>query len=266
MKINSIGIVLLCVILAIGVISMFKWLLPKQDNANRLIVGTCSGFPPYEILNEKNELVGFDIDIARIIAKKMEKDLEIKDMSFDSLIISLQQGSIDLAIAGISITPSRQQKIELIHYVGNPLTKLPLVFWNEIPVGIKSIHDLPLYTNKTVCVQAGTIQEEIISSFKGLDIKHLENIPGLIMDIKYGKSIAAVLEPKVAYELRLKNPELKMLDIPLKREQRDGGSGIGVRKDNFTLIKRVQEIFNELKSNGAINQLESQWFGGSNDT
>ena len=171
------------------------------------MVGTNSGFPPFEIVDENGELVGFDVDLARHIAQALGKKLEIKDMSFDALIVALQQGKIDCAIAGISITKSRQQEIALIHYLGKPLTKLPLLFWKEIPANIKNISDLSHYDNKTVCAQAGTIQQEIISGYQGIEVKCLENTADLIMDIKYGKSIAAVLEPKVAYALQAHYPK-----------------------------------------------------------
>lgn len=251
------GILLISVMLIFGT---FKWFLPKTKPNNCLVVGTCSGFPPYEILDEKGNIVGFDIDLARSIAQALGKKLELKDMSFDALIIALQQGTIDCAIAAISITKSRQQEIALVHYLGKPLTKLPLVFWNEIPARVKDVGDLAHYDNKTVCAQAGTLQHEIISTYKGLEIKNLENIADLIMDIKYGKSIAAVLEPKVAYALQVQYPELKLLDIPLTVEQQDFGSGIGIQKNNSDLIDKISKIVSTLKENGTIERLEAKWF------
>jgi polar amino acid transport system substrate-binding protein len=241
---------------------VIKWFSRTDIKTDVLIVGTCSGFPPYEMISEQGDLVGFDIDIAHMLAHQMGKKLELKDMSFDALILGLQQGNIDCAIAGISITKDRQQEIALIHYVGEPLTKLPLLFWNEIPAGIKGIEDVCRYTNKTVCAQAGTLQQEVISSYPGLDVKFLENIPDLIIDIKYGKSIAAVIEPKVAYALQGQHPELKVLDIPLTTEQQDFGSGIGIKKENRELIDKVGAIISMLKSDGSIAKLEAKWFTG----
>ena len=251
------AVLLITVMLIIGSI---KWFFYKGNQPDLFVVGTNSGFPPYEMLDENGNMVGFDIDMAQNIAHALGKKLEIKDMSFDALIVALQQGKIDCAIAAISITKSRQQKIALVHYLGKPLTKLPLVFWKEIPACVKGVADLALCDNKTVCAQAGTIQQEIISSYAGLEVKNLENIADLIMDIKYGKSIAAVLEPKVAYTLQARYPELKILDIPLTAEQQDFGSGIGICKTNTDLINKIGKIVDTLKNNGTIDRMEAKWF------
>jgi len=253
------------IIIAVGIVlslGIYKWYFGQPQKRNALIVGTCSGFPPYELLNEQGTIVGFDIDVAQAIATAMEKDLEVQDMSFDSLIVALQQGKIDCAISGISITKSRQQEIELIHYIGKPLTALPLVFWKEIPAGVQTVEDVVKLENKTVCAQAGTIHQEIIAGYKGIEVKCLENIPDLIMDIKYGKSVAAVLEPKVVTALQAEYPELKTLSIPLDQAKQDFGSGIGINKNNKKLINLISTIVANLKSSGTMEMLESKWFKG----
>ncbi len=235
-----------------------------QKNENELIVGTCAGFPPYEMFDEHGAVVGFDIDVATKIAQQLGKKLIIKDMSFDALIIALKQGSVDMIVAGISITQSRLKEIALVHYSGQSLTTLPLIFWQHIPAGVKTVEDLNHHDNKTVCVQSGTLQEEVISSYKFLTIKQLENIPDLIMDIKYGKSIAAVLEPKVAHALIASNPEFTTIDIPLTPEQQDLGNGIGINKTNTQLIEKIKNIVAQLKQNGTLPSLEYKWFQEGN--
>lgn len=236
----------------------------KQKKDNELVLGTCSGFPPYETINEQGDIVGFDIDVAQKIAKKLNKTLVIKDMSFDSLLISLQQGKIDIILAGLSITQARLAAIAMVHYHGEPLTSLPILFWNNIPEGISSVADLAQQTNKTVCVQVGTIQEEIISTYPYLTIKHMENIPDLILDIKHGKSIAAVVEPKVVAALQQQVPEIKTLDLPLKQHEQDMGHGVGINKNNKQLIESIKTIIDQLQQDGTIKSLEQQWFIGGN--
>jgi len=234
----------------------------EHKDENVLIVGTCAGFLPYEMFDDHGAIVGFDIDVATQLAKHLGKKLIIKDMSFDALIIALKQGSVDVILAGISITQSRLKEIALVHYSGQPLTKLPLIFWQHIPEGIKTVEDLNHHDNKIVCVQSGTLQEEVISSYKFLTIKQLENISDLIMDIKYGKSIAAVLEPKVAHALIAEHPELKTIDIQLAPEQQDLGSGIGINKTNTQLVEKIKNIVAQLKQNGTVQALENKWFKG----
>ncbi|MDA0713179.1 MAG: transporter substrate-binding domain-containing protein [bacterium] len=91
---------------------------PKANNvaqsSRELILGTNGGYPPYENYNNKGELEGFDIDVANEIAKKLGKKLIIKDMSFDALILSLNQNKVDMVMAGMSITPTREKEITMV--------------------------------------------------------------------------------------------------------------------------------------------------------
>ncbi len=252
------GIIIITALCSGVYIGFFK----DAQKSDALVVGTCSGFPPYEYLDDHGIIVGFDIDVARALATAMGKKLDVQDMSFDSLIVALQQGKIDCAIASISITANRQKAIALVHYVGKPLTSLPLVFWKKIPEGVHTIEDLATLENKTVCAQAGSLQQEVISSYQGIEVKHLENIPDLIMDIKYGKSIAAVLEPKVVAALQVEYPELKTIPIFLEQEKQGFGCGIGINKNNKKLIDQISSIVETLKENGTLQQLENKWFNG----
>ena len=71
-----------------------------------LVMGTNAGFKPFEYI-DNNEIVGFDVDLAREIAKSMGKELKIEDMSFDGLLSALDSGQIDMVAAGMTVTPER---------------------------------------------------------------------------------------------------------------------------------------------------------------
>jgi arginine transport system substrate-binding protein len=149
----------------------------------------------------------------------------------------------------------------MVHYFGDTLTKLPFAFWEKIPVGITSIDDLKDHQFKTVCAQSGSIQEEITSrKFPFLEIKHLDTIQDLILDIKYNKSLAAVLEPNIMPSLLRKNKELKILDVELEKNEQVGGNGIMIRKNNANLIQQVEATIKAMKADGTINKLKNKWF------
>ena len=79
-------------------------------NTNVLIMGTNAGFKPFEYKEGEN-VVGFDVDLAKEIAKELGKELKIEDMAFDGLLPALDSGQIDMAIAGMSVTPERQKNV-----------------------------------------------------------------------------------------------------------------------------------------------------------
>ena len=73
-----------------------------------LVMGTNAGFKPFEYI-DNNQVVGFDVDLAREIAKSLGKDLKVEDMSFDGLLPALDSGQIDMVAAGMTVTPEREK-------------------------------------------------------------------------------------------------------------------------------------------------------------
>src|SRR5215213_8118197 len=75
--------------------------------AEKLVVGAYPSNPPWEAKNEKGEFEGFEVDLARAIAKKMNRDLDIQDLGFQALFAATSSGRIDFAISTITITGER---------------------------------------------------------------------------------------------------------------------------------------------------------------
>ena len=233
-----------------------------RNNANVLVVGVMSGFEPYARINQEGGFEGFDIDVAREIARQLKKDLVLKDMTVAALAIALQQGKIDLLLSAYSITKDTKKVMSLIYYQGGAVTSFPLVFWKEIPQGITSINDLANIPNVTVCSEAGTKKVQFLEQFDFLSIKTMPNIKDLVMDIKYGKSIAMFIDPEILPVLKKQNPDLVSLDIPVPEEYQSEGFGIGVKKNNTELTNQVSLIIAKLRGNGMLDRLESKWFEG----
>ena len=79
----------------------------SADNGGKLIMATEAGFAPYEYTEDGETVIGVDVDIANEIAKAMGRELEIQNMSFDGALMAVQQGTVDFAAAGISVTDER---------------------------------------------------------------------------------------------------------------------------------------------------------------
>ena len=98
---------------------------------------TEAGFAPYEY-HDGSGIVGVDVDIAREIAAAMGKELEIKDVAFDSLINELNSGKADFAAAGMSITEERKKEVDFsIEYVSSKQVVVVRKDYNKI----KSVND-----------------------------------------------------------------------------------------------------------------------------
>lgn len=215
--------------------------------------------------DDQGKIYGFDVDVAQALADNLGKKLNIVSMSFDALVLGVKQDKVDCIISALSITKKRTEEMVMVHYHGKPLTALPLLFWQTIPEGVTTIEDLEKLPNKTVTAQAGSLQEEVLSHYSCVDHKYLGELPDMMVDLKYGKSIAMVVEPTVAQALQKENSELKSIAIPLKPEEQDFGSGIGIKKENKKFVAQVEKAIAAMKADGTLSAIEKKWFGGNHD-
>lgn len=247
----------LLIMVSYVVISQFK---TSSKVTDELIVGTASGYAPFVSLNVAGEYEGFDIDVANELARRMNKKLVLKDLgSMVPLMLSLQSGSVDLLFWALEINQARLNEMAMVHYQGGNTTSYPLVFWQEIPKGITALADLKNLPNAVVCIEPGSSQERFLNKFDFITKKPMEKVADMILDLKYGKSLAAMLDPSLIKDLVQKNPELKVLDIALDKDSMSFGNGICVNKKNKELIAQVQKIIETMKSDGTIERLEKKW-------
>lgn len=231
---------------------------PKEEN--KLIVGLQSDYPPFEYLNDQGEIIGFDVDLAKALAQKLGKELVIHDMEFDGQILSLKQGKIDLIISGTNITPSRQKEITLVPYHGDQSGSLSLLFWGEVQGEIHSLDDIK--ENMVVSVESGSIADHYLEKYPAIHKRTFQNALEPLMDVKYGKSNAALTEADIGEHLRMKYPEVRVVVIPLPEAEKSPGFGIGIKKENIGLTLQVEKAIQELKLDGTIPKLEKKWFKG----
>jgi ABC-type amino acid transport substrate-binding protein len=249
---------LLLIILTVGAISSyFIFNTTKDTTNNTLVVGTAAGYAPYVSMNEQGTYEGFDIDFASALATKLNKKLVLKDLgSMTSLMMALEQGSIDTIIWGISITQDRLKKFAMIHYQGQNTTSNPLLFWNQIP---PHITDLSSMKGMTVCVEPSSSQSAILSKYNNINIVPTEKVDDALLNVRYGKADAALVDPAIAKKFKTKFPEIKVLNIPLKVEDQVQGVGVVTTKNNSELIASIQKAVAELKSDGTMKNLEKKW-------
>lgn len=244
----------------LGLIAVKVFQTNEKPSKDTLIIGIQSGYPPFEFMDPTGKIVGFDIELGEIIAKKLQKTLVIKDMEFEGEILSLKQGKIDLIISGMNITPSRLKEILMVPYHGEEATSLSLIFWKEIPSGVETIEDIALLPNPTVSVESGAIPETYMNRYANIHAKSFQGALAPLMDVKFGKSVANLVEPDVAEYLKKKHPEVKILNVPLAKEETIMGFGIGVKKENQELFQQIQMIIQDLKASGDLKKLEDKWF------
>ncbi|MVX62906.1 ABC transporter substrate-binding protein [Clostridium chromiireducens] len=219
----------------------------------KLVIGTSADYPPYEFHKEidgKDQIVGFDIEIAKQFAKDLGVELEIKDMAFDGLLVALQSDKIDMVFSGMTPTDERKQNADFSDLYYTATHRFVLRSGDE--ASITKMEDLK---GKKIGVQKGSIQERIAQeNFDKDSIKSLDKVTDLILDLKNNKVDAVLIELPVA-EINVQKNEGIAIAKNLEVKDPDGGTAIAMKKNSPELLAEVNKTIKKLKDEDKIKQL-----------
>lgn len=256
MKINKLAIGLLIATIVSGCY-LFRQIAVTNKKTNQIVIGIASGYAPFVSVNQAGDYEGFDIDFAKLLAKELNQELVFRDLgSMTSLFTALNQGQIDLVAWGMSITQERLKNMAMVHYYGQDAVSYPLIFWQEIPAGVAKLDDL---ANFTVCFEPNSSQQAVLDQYDLIHKLPVEKIDDALLNIQYGKAIAALVEPVIAQKFMAKYPQIKILNVPLTLDLQEHGIGLVIRPDRLDLIRQVQKAVQVLKTSTQIDDLAQKW-------
>ncbi|HSC24924.1 MAG TPA: transporter substrate-binding domain-containing protein [Candidatus Babeliales bacterium] len=249
-------IVVIGIVLIVGILALRS--TKKSDDT--LVVGMMSGWAPFMSITNNGEYEGFDVDCAQELAKRMNKKLVIKDLgSVASCFIALEQNKIDMIFSGLDITQARLKNVAMVQYTGEDIKTFNVVFWDETPQNIRSMEDFRDITNGVVCVESGSSQEAFLDKYPFIEKKRMNSVVDIILDLRFGKSVAAILEPRIARQFAQKNPALQTIDVVLPQECITYGCGIAIKKENPCLVDITENVITSMKNDGLLEALELRW-------
>jgi polar amino acid transport system substrate-binding protein len=228
-------------------------------SGQKLVMVTSADYPPYEFRNTatgKDEIIGFDVDIAKSIAKEVGFELEIRDTDFSGIIPALQSRRADFAMAGMTPTAERKKNVDFsqIYYEAK----------NTIVArkgsNFKKLEDL---AGKKVGVQLGSTQEKTTQKFKNLKLVALNRTAEIIQEVKSRRIDAAVIEDTIAKGFIAGSPDLEF--NPIISNSEEAGSAIAFPKGS-NLVNEFNRILTQMKQSGEINTLVKKWFENNGKT
>lgn len=214
-----------------------------------LVMGTNAGFKPFEYI-DNNEIVGFDVDLAKEIAKSMGKELKIEDMSFDGLLPALDSRQIDMVAAGMTVTPERTK---------NALFSEPYYSASQriiVKKGspIRNKHQL---SGRKIGVQLGTTGDTLASKIAGASVTQFQTAPSVLQELSAGKIEAVILDDAPAKRYSAGFSNLEILPGALS----DESYAIAIKKDNKDLLEKVNKEIAKMKQDGRYDKLIRKYFG-----
>ena len=232
----------------------------KTVEAGKLHMATNAAFPPYEMISDNGGFEGIDVEIATAIAQKLGLELVVDDMEFNSVIISVQGGKSDIAMAGLTVTDERKLNVD---FTESYATGVQVII---VPEGsdIQTVDDLA--NDKMIGVQDGTTGY-IYCSAKvadgGYGEDHVSSYPNGAMAIealKGGKVDAVVIDNEPAKAFVAANDGLKILDTEYIIEN----YAIGISKDNPGLRDAVNNALKELIADGTVKTIVDKYINAEN--
>ena len=221
----------------------------------KIVIGLDDNFPPMGFRNEKNELVGFDIDLAKEAARRLGIEVEFKPIDWSAKEAELNGKRVDALWNGLTITEERKKNIAFTS---------PYMENHQIIVVPKSstIKTKAELATRVIGIQDGSSaidavqRDPIAASFKELK-KFGDNVTAL-MDLSTGRLDAVVLDEVVGRYYTAKKPDdYAVLEDNFGTEE----YGVGLRKDDSELLVGLQKALDEMKADGSAARISTEWFG-----
>lgn len=229
---------------------------------NELVLATSANFAPFEYVNN-GEIRGIDIEIAQIIAKKLNKKLVIKDMPFDSVLSAVASGKADLAISGLTSSASRAMVVGFSQTYFNAAQKMLVNANDERFSNITSKKELlslvESIPNIKIGVQSGTTSEAYAKGDSSFGFKGFSNaiVQGFIdanvaTNALNSNQIDIVIVDEIpAMEIVKAHSGVRLIDIPLTSE----AYAIAVALYNQELRDVIDSILADMKDDGRLESI-----------
>ncbi len=233
----------------------------------KIVVGCSPDYPPYEFLNQTGGFTGFEVELTELVAKRLNLTVEWRSMGFDLIIPEIQAKTIDLGVAGFSVTPKRMQVVQFTmpHTVAGRQHIMLQSRATELGITkVNSIEELVNY-NLTWGTQVGSIFEtqlrELINAGKlsDDDVKTYDDFMLLHEDLKRGVVDIQGGEDAVISLLRLEAEQKGEEPLVVVYNQPGYPVGFVANLDSDALVDQINIALAQLTYEGKIAALKAKW-------
>ena len=223
-------------------------------HAGKFVIGLDDNFPPMGFRNDKQELVGYDIDMAREAARRMGMEADFKPIDWSAKEAELNGRRVDALWNGMTITEERKKNVAFTR---------PYMENHQIIVvtAVSPIHAKADLAGKVVGVQDGSSAVEAVAkdpvSRQMKEIKKFGDNVAALMDLTTGRLDAVVVDEVVGrYYTSRKAGQYRILSDNFGSEE----YGVGLRKDDKALLAKLDAALDAMKADGTAQKIAAKWF------
>lgn len=223
-----------------------------------LRVGLEAGYIPFEMRDKRGEIIGFDVDLAKLMARYMGVKVSFVNTQWDGIIPALLTDKFDILMSGMTITPERNLQVNFADpYIIIGQTILLNVKNKDAVKSVKELND-PKYT---IATKLGTTGEIAARRYLGkAKLKTFETEADAALEVRNGRADAFVydLPFNVVYGAQYKDA-LVHLKEPFTKEP----LGWAIRKGDPDFLNWLDHFQNQIRNDGTYDALYNKWFEGT---
>ncbi|MDD2853454.1 MAG: amino acid ABC transporter substrate-binding protein [Desulfuromonadaceae bacterium] len=248
-------VLLSCVVLSLVAVSAFagdgSWEKAKKDG--KIVIGLDDSFPPMGFRQADGKLVGFDIDAAEEVGKRLGIKIEWQPTAWDGVIHSLDANKFDCIWNGMTITEERAKQVAF---------SKPYIMDGQIAIvnfkekRFKALNDLKNFKAGT---QKGSSGVEAVKKLASAptELKEYEDYPKALLDLESARIDVVVVDNVTGRDMIAKRPgKFKIIPGMISKEP----FGVAFRKGDVSLREKVQQTLDKMVKDGAMAKISRKWF------
>ena len=240
---------------AVTLLTLFAGCASTDAKSEKFVVGFDSEFPPMGFVDENGNYVGFDLDLAKETAKRLNLEFVAQPINWDSKDQELASGNIDCIWNGFTISTREDKYTWTDAYMENDQVVVV-----RSDSGISTLADL---AGKKVVVQKDSsglaaLQENAALTDTFGELVEVDTYLNAMMELESGSVDAIVMDEIVArYEIQTSGKDFIVLDESVASET----YGVGFLLGNTELRDQVQTVLEQMAADGTLAEISNKWFG-----
>jgi polar amino acid transport system substrate-binding protein len=230
-------------------------LCAQSSWARTIVIAQDATWPPMEFVSENKEIIGFDTDYMKAVAKEAGFDVEFKNVAWDGIFSGLEGGKYDAVCSSVTITDERKKTMDF----SLPYFKVRQALVVPKTSTAKSLEDMK---GQMVGAQIGTTGYFAVKAVKGIEPKSYDEIGLAMEDLFNGRIAGVVCDDPVAAQYALQRADYAAkLKIAAVLDTGDEYYGVAIKKGNTEVLDLINKGIKAVQEKGIDKELRTKWIG-----